>query len=187
MEYLVVDIDNTIADTRRRVKASLDRVGRVEVYPKAAESYGGFDKYLTPDEEERFWQLFLSDKFLHLDEPAEGSAQVLRDIRGNGVELFYLTGRHDETGDSMRPGTETWLKENGFPAPDQNGVSLCMKFRRKMEDEEFKRELLGNEFGERPAPGEAVGVGDNPDDAVVYSEAGIRPILINWLELFPME
>ncbi|MFB6214525.1 MAG: hypothetical protein ABEI54_01520 [Candidatus Bipolaricaulia bacterium] len=36
MNYFVTDIDNTIADTRNRLRRSLEEIDRVEVYEKTA-------------------------------------------------------------------------------------------------------------------------------------------------------
>lgn len=184
MNYFVTDIDNTIADTRNRLRRSLEEIDRVEVYEKTADRYGGFGDYLDTKEEEAFWSLFLSNRFLHLDRPAPGAAEFLQKIRDEGVEIVYLTGRHDEEGDSMRPGTESWLEGHGFPSPDRSGVELFMKPERKMGDREFKLAKLRNKFSEKSNPEEVIGIGDHPNDALVYNRVGIRPVLLDWFGLF---
>lgn len=184
MDCFVTDIDNTIADTRNRLRRALEEIDRPEVFEKTADRYGGFGDHLDGKEEERFWSLFLSGKFLHLDEPAPGSAALLRRINDAGVDLIYLTGRHEGNGDSMRPGTESWLEDHGFPSPESEGVKLFMKSRRKTNDKEFKLTKLGEEVSGKSCLEEVVGVGDHPNDALVYSQVGIRPILLDWLGLF---
>lgn len=184
MNYFVTDIDNTIADTRNRLRRSLEEIDRVKVYEETADQYGGFGDYLDTEEEEAFWSLFLSNRFLHLDRPAPGAAEFLQKISDEGVEIVYLTGRHDQEGDSMRPGTESWLEDHGFPSPDRSGVKLFMKPYRKMDDRKFKLAKLRDEFAEKSDPEEVIGIGDHPDDALVYNRVGIRPILLDWLGLF---
>ena len=185
MDCFVTDIDNTIADTRNRVRRALEEIDRPEVYERTADRYGGFGDHLDGKEQERFWSLFLSGKYLHLDEPAPGSAELLRGINNAGIDLIYRTGRHEGNGDSMRPGTETWLEDHGFPTPEIEGVKLFMKPRRKMNDKEFKLDKLGEEFSGNSGPEEVLGIGDHPDDALVYDRVGMRPILLDWLGLFP--
>lgn len=184
MRSFVTDIDNTIADTGNRILRSLEEIERVEVFEKTADRYGGFGDYLDGKEEEEFWRLFLSNRFLHLDEPAQGAAELLRKINRKGVEIIYLTGRHEERGDSMRSGTESWLGRHNFPSPEDTGVKLFMKPRRKMEDRQFKLAKLRDEFSGKLEPGEVIGVGDHPNDALVYNQVGIRPILLKWSNLF---
>lgn len=180
---LITDIDNTIADTTRRMRRSLREMGREEVFVKTSDQFGGFSDYLSPEELEELWKLFLSEKYLHLDKPAPGAADFLSGCVDDGLKVTYLTGRHDQQGDTMRPGTEDWLAENGFPLPDQNRVMLFMKPRRKMNDRQFKLKLLERELSSE-ASGGVVGIGDHPDDALVYSKVGVKPIMLNWQGLF---
>ncbi|MCF7876272.1 hypothetical protein K9M06_04370 [Candidatus Bipolaricaulota bacterium] len=187
MNVFVTDIDNTIADTRDRLRRSLEAIDRGKVYEETADRYGGFGDYLDAEEEEAFWSLFLSNRFLYLDRPAPGAAEFLRKIKNEAVEIVYLTGRHDEEGDSMRSGTESWLEGHGFPSPDRSGVKLLMKPRRKMEDRKFKLARLRDEFSGKSRAGEVIGIGDHPDDALVYNRAGIRPFLLDWLGLFSIQ
>ncbi|MFB6291609.1 MAG: HAD family hydrolase [Candidatus Bipolaricaulia bacterium] len=184
MDCFITDVDNTIADTRNRLRRSLAEIKREEVFAETADRFGGFEDYLDGEEEEAFWNLFLSDKFLHMDEPAPGAAEFLRKLKSEGVSIVYLTGRHEGNGSSMKSGTETWLEEHGFPSPNHAKVSLFMKPLRKMDDKEFKLAKLQEEFSVKSESGEAIGVGDHPNDALVYSRVGVRPILLNWLGMF---
>lgn len=184
LEYFITDIDNTIADTTGRLRRSLREIGREEVFAKTSDRFGGFSDHLNPQELEEFWGLFLSDDFLHLDKPAPGAAEFLLKVVDEGIDLIYLTGRHDQPEDTMRPGTESWLEENGFPVPDGSETKLFMKPKRYMEDKKFKLDLLGNEFSDKLNSPKAVGVGDHPNDALIYNQAGVKPILLDWPGLF---
>lgn len=184
LEYFITDIDNTIADTTKRIRRSLREIDREEVFARTSDRFGGFSDHLDPRELEEFWELFLSDDFLYLDNPAPGAAKFLHKVVDEGINLIYLTGRHDQPEDSMRPGTESWLDENGFPVPDGIETKLFMKPRRNMEDKGFKLALLKEEFSENLASCKSVGVGDHPDDALIYNRAGVKPILLDWPGLF---
>lgn len=187
LEYFITDIDNTIADTTQRLRRSLRELGREEVFAKTSERFGGFAEYLDPEELSKFWKLFLSGEFLHLDEPAPESARILQVMVDEGIKLIYLTGRHDQSGDTMRPGTERWLENHGFPIPDETEIKLLMKPKRNMEDREFKLALLKDQLSGKLPSERAVGVGDHPDDALVYVKAGVKPILLGWPGLFTTE
>ncbi|MFW6190723.1 MAG: HAD family hydrolase [Candidatus Bipolaricaulota bacterium] len=182
---LITDVDNTIADPSERMRRSLRETGREEVFEKTADRYGGFSDFLSTDEEKRLWEVFLSDRFLHLDEPVPGAAESLSRMVEDGLEVAYLTGRHDEEGDTMRPGTEAWLLEHGFPPPGERGVRLFMKPEREMDDKGFKLDFLEREFS--PHSGRVVGVGDHPHDALAYSRAGIEPVMLDLKGLFSEE
>ncbi|MFP3953264.1 MAG: HAD family hydrolase [Candidatus Acetothermia bacterium] len=186
MHTLITDVDNTIADTRKRMERSLSEIGRGGVFEGTREEFGGFHKFLSEDELDRLWRVFLSDKYVHLDRPEPDSARVLNGLVQRGIKLIYLTGRHDEGGDTMRPGTEEWLREHGFPVPGEGDVRLLMKPERRADDKVFKlRELRGlNRETNRDEARRIVGIGDMPDDASAYSQAGVEPILLDWLGLF---
>lgn len=184
LNTFITDIDNTIADTSARLRRSLNEVGREEVYEKTAGQFGGFSDYLNAEELERFWGIFLSGRFLYLDEPVPAAARFLTRLVEDDVDLVYLTGRHDDSGDTMRPGTVDWLEKHGFPPPGSNGIELYMKPERSMDDMEFKLDCLGELFRKSPGPDGLVGVGDHPDDAVAYRRSGVKPFLLTWPDLF---
>lgn len=186
MKIFVVDVDNTIADTRERMKCSLEDIDRGYVYEKTSKKFGGFREFLTEYELEELFRIFLSNKYLYLDEPESDSARVLAELVRRDVKIIYLTGRHDQRGDTMRPGTEEWLREHGFPHPKRPDVQLIMKPRRRMDDWEFKVRKLDSLTAKKPKLDgrEVVGIGDMPDDVQAYSGAGIKPILLDWLGLF---
>jgi len=187
LNCLIVDIDNTIADPSERLERSLADLGRREVYEKTSDKFGGFEEYLSSEELDEFWRLFLSGKYLQHDQPAPGAADFLNKVNSKGVELFYLTGRHDDSGDSMRPGTVEWLNSHGFPVPNQAGVELFMKPHRYDNDREYKRSLLSELLTSGSDCRNPVGIGDHPNDAAVYELTGVMPVLLEWLGLFPRE
>jgi len=184
LSTFITDIDNTIADTSARLKRSLKEVGREEVYEKTSDQFGGFSDYLDAAELERFWGIFLSGRFLYLDEPVPAAATFLTRLVEDEVDLVYLTGRHDDSGDTMRPGTVDWLEKHGFPSPGRKGIELFMKPERSVDDMEFKLDCLGELFQKSSGSDGLVGVGDHPDDALAYSRSGVKPFLLTWPDLF---
>lgn len=184
MTTLVCDVDNTIADARARLARSLEAIGRPELVPKAFRDYGGFEPYVTPSERRRLFQVFLSERFIDEDEPLPRAADVLGAWVGRGYRLIYLTGRHDGSADSMRRGTEDWLRRHGFPRPEADAVKLWMKPQRGIGDTAYKRDALAEICeGERPV----AGVGDLPYEGALYGEFGMRPILTAELGLIAVE
>lgn len=182
---LVCDVDNTICDTRPRVRRCLEAIGRGEVFAAGSRRYGGFKAFLSPEELERFFRVFLSERFLALDEPLAGAAETLHAWTREGRVLVYLTGRHDAPGDSMRAGTLRWLEEHGFPVPNGVDVRLMMKPRRPMQDIAHKRAALARLGAE--GLDLQVGLGDLPQEGPLYAAFGLRPILIRQLGLFGEE
>ena len=184
LDKFITDIDNTIADTTARLRRSLKEVGREEVYDKTSGQFGGFSDYMDAEELERLWGIFLSGRFLYLDEPVPDAAGFLTQLVEDDVDLVYLTGRHDDTGDTMRPGTVDWLEKNGFPPPGQDGAELYMKPERSMNDMEFKLDCLEELLRKSPGSERLVGVGDHPNDAIAYRRSGVKPYLLTWPDLF---
>lgn len=106
-KVIVVDIDGTLFDTRER-------------WNKAKE----IAKPPSPD----FWNMFMSDDFIKLDEPIENSAKVLRYLVKRGFKIIYLSGRRK----SVLIDTEMALEKGGFP----EGEILLRK--KGMATEDFK-------------------------------------------------
>lgn len=177
---LICDVDNTILNTRPRVKACLAAIGRPEVFEQSPRTYGGFKEMLSSEEVKRFFRIFLSNEYLHLDEPLPDAAQTLHDWLRRG-RLVYLTGRHDAPGDSMREGTLRWMRAHGYPEPDGK-IQLLMKPSRLEQDERFKQQALGRL---NPFPAGSIGVGDLPYEGTLYASMGLRPILVSAVGLFP--
>lgn len=178
---LVCDVDNTICDTRPRVKRCLESIGRPEVYDLTVGSYGGFKEMLSPEEVDRFFQIFLSNRFLNVDTPLPGAADVLHQWCEHHY-LIYLTGRHDVQGDSMREGTEAWLKTHHYPTPHQDQVQLWMKPSRYAVDIDYKNNALATLSDQHQL---CAGLGDLPHEGPMYAAFGLKPIIISTVGMFP--
>jgi hypothetical protein len=182
-EQIVTDIDSTILRTERRLKRVLHELGWEELFPQLHARYDGVKALLGREEQERFYQLFLSNRYLKLDEPLPGAAEVLQALQGADYRIVYLTGRHDAPEDSMRRGTEEWLAEHGFPHPQDGSTLLLMKPRRRMDDRGFKEEALKEILKWGPV---RAGIGDRPSDVEAYLSQGIRSIII-WGDHYPRD
>lgn len=181
---LICDIDNTILNTRPRVRRCLEAMGRGEVFEQSPRTYGGFTEMLSKEEVQCFFDLFLSNEFLSYDRPLPDAAETLHDWLNAGQRLIYITGRHDVADDSMRAGTANWLKAHDYPVPDGHDLELIMKPDRFAHDLGYKQEILTRL---KPFPENSVGLGDLPHEGPMYAEAGLTPILISTVGLFPEE
>lgn len=174
-EQIVTDIDNTILNSEPRLRRTLQQLGLEELLPELLARYDGVKALLKPEEQELFYRLFLSERYLHLDEPLPGAAAALHALKEAGYRIVYLTGRHDGPGDSMRSGTEAWLEEHGFPRPGDGSTLLWMKPRRGIDDRRFKEEALRALAKLGPL---RAGIGDRPTDMEAYLSQGMLAFLI---------
>ncbi|MGQ9478189.1 MAG: HAD family hydrolase [Candidatus Bipolaricaulia bacterium] len=175
MKQLVTDIDNTILRTERRLRKVLEELGWEGLFSQIQARYDGVKALLKPEEQELFYRLFLSERYLWLDEPLPGAAEALQALREAGYRIVYLTGRHDAPGDSMRAGTEAWLEEHGFPHPGDGSTLLWMKPKRGLDDRDFKGEALKEILKLGPV---RAGIGDRESDIEAYLNYGIPAILV---------
>jgi len=88
--YVVVDIDGTLFDVRRRWKIAAKQA-----------------KPPSP----KFWALFMNPEYLQYDTPNDGAAEVLNEIQNLDIEIVYLSGRRM----SLLEHTRKQLKNHDFP------------------------------------------------------------------------
>lgn len=125
MISIVVDVDDTLINTERRMQGVWRQVLGREIPMQAVETLGLgqiFEKFASPDQKaringlrKRFWDVLLCSeeigiKLLKLDEPIPFAADVLQ-IWSRECTLVYLTGRPKTTRDL----TLGELKKFGFP------------------------------------------------------------------------
>ncbi len=170
MSLIVTNIDGVLADSERRWRTAFR-----EVYGKArkidmAKAMRGLSPLLTEEQEMQFLSVFMSDKFMHLDRPIPHASRVLRKAVKKGYSVVYLTKRVD----SMRAATLQWLGKHKFPLDGPN-VHLFMKEGVNSSDSEFLKSRISEimEMGDV-----AFGVANSLDSVVVYSECGIKPVIL---------
>jgi hypothetical protein len=151
---LVFDLDSTVFDNRPRQARIVRELGAARGIP-ALEKCGveqwssGWDLKgalvncgLSEEEAGRlykdakaFWGArFFTSKYCVDDVGVPGAAEFLNAVAATGVQLAYVTGRHEE----MRAGTVECFKKCGMPVPD-GLVQLLMKPTASESDDDFKR------------------------------------------------
>lgn len=138
---ILVDVDGTLVDVRPRVLLILDLMG---LKPVAGGDPTAEIENLKPAQKDRFFSMFLSETYTHLDRPAkEVFDAILAEHRKTGLPVVILTGRPRAMAPSTMKLGET-LKEMGVPVLDV----IFKKFSEKFEPlPEFKiRKLIENRY-----------------------------------------
>jgi len=81
----VFDIDGVLVDPSKRLKKCLEEQG------------AKFLKDLDRARKQAFWECFLSDKYMDLDEPIIENIRYVQKLKENGVKIVLLTGRRENT------------------------------------------------------------------------------------------
>jgi phosphoglycolate phosphatase-like HAD superfamily hydrolase len=132
---VVVDIDNTLVDTRARTRAAATAfarqnpgLGALASLPLSRIGYDGRATAralgLDRNQVEAFhahWERFFwkPQNFRH-DRPIRQTVQLARQAKAAGAEVYYLTGRIE----SLKPTTLSQLRRLGLPDADRAHV-LC--------------------------------------------------------------
>lgn len=107
MQVIICDIDGTVLDVEPRIAACLEAIG----VPFEGSALRVTDN-LKSAEKDRFYKLFLSNDYLHLDEPISQSIEQIRGlVEETKLPLVYLSGRLQ----SMTRPTKTALDAIGLP------------------------------------------------------------------------
>lgn len=107
MDVIVSDVDGTVLDVTARIRAALEEIGEpAEPDPATAADA------LRGRQRSRFFEVFLSERHTHLDEPVWEVIRTLDRTRiTTGRPVVFLTGRPA----SMRGSTRKALREIGIP------------------------------------------------------------------------
>lgn len=79
---VLFDVDGVLVDSSARLSASLAEVGARSI-----------DELRDPSTRSRFWEVFLSEKYIHLDRPNPTAVELLRRRREEGYGIVVVTGR----------------------------------------------------------------------------------------------
>ena len=93
------DIDGVLVDCTTRLQRSLEEVGATKD-----------DLDRNPEARRRFWRVFLSEKYMHLDRPVEVATRLLKE-RKKRYSIVIVTGRPEAL---LRP-TIRQLEDFGVP------------------------------------------------------------------------
>lgn len=83
-KIIVYDIDNTLVDVSHRYYKSLEESG--------LDPHTNIRK-LSPRIRNRFWKVFLSNKYMHLDKPDRKEIDRLNKLYDEGYGIILVTGR----------------------------------------------------------------------------------------------
>ncbi|MBI2675091.1 MAG: hypothetical protein HYX24_01435 [Candidatus Aenigmarchaeota archaeon] len=178
---LIYDIDGTIYEDwpERRLAIELALGRKLNV--KIGESLHDFVKVpesMTQEQFRQHLQHLDSGKLMMSNTPKENAAEVIKKWSGK-YKTVYLTSRLAVSPDGYR--TDHKLLEiferDGFPLPDGNGVTLFMRLDKAQSPTDFKREQIRSTIIPHMSP--LGGIGDRIQDARVYGEFGIYPIIFN--------
>ena len=119
----IFDLDGVLFDVSERLRRCLEEVG--------AESI----ESMSREQRRRFWRLFLSTKYMHLDRPNRELIDYVKDLKRKGHRIIIVTGRREDT---QREFTLRQLEEAGIEY-DEIYFRPPGCFRK---DHEFKAEVV---------------------------------------------
>lgn len=137
MNSVVLDVDDTLINTDRRMQGVWREVLGVKVPPEAVETLGLeqiFMKFASPEQkarvsefQKRFWDILLcleevGVELIKLHEPIPFAVDVLQ-TWSKHYKLVYLTGRPE----TMRDITSSELKKFGFPTGNTQLVMFSLE------------------------------------------------------------
>jgi len=151
----VFDLDSTLFDNTPRQARILREFGAAHGVPElerctAAHWTSGWDMKaamrntgLSAERVEElfpaakaFWsERFFTSPYCVEDRPIEGAPAFVQAVWEAGATIAYCTGRHEP----MREGSRESLRLGGFPVPEGERVTLIMKPRFDVTDDDFKR------------------------------------------------
>ena len=111
-DVIIVDVDSTIMDVSQRMKAALRDVGaKPGKNPQKA-----IDK-LDPKKKSRFYRVFMSNRYTHLDKPRHLVVNYIRRLhKKTGLPTVIMTGQRMEM--TSAKDAAVWLTRAGIPVLD---------------------------------------------------------------------
>ncbi|MEM4584198.1 MAG: HAD family acid phosphatase [Ignisphaera sp.] len=80
-ECVVFDVDGVLIDNSERLRRSLEEVGARDI------------SELNGERRRRFWEIFLSEKYIILDKPNQLAIELAKKRKSEGYAVVVLTGR----------------------------------------------------------------------------------------------
>ncbi|MCD6515488.1 MAG: HAD family hydrolase [Candidatus Odinarchaeota archaeon] len=131
---IIIDLDGTIANNEKRLLMSIKDVIGHEI-SLIRRSYDIIKEVSdNPRIRSKIYDIFLSPKYVPMDEPIPNSKEVINRIHKDmGLKVIYVTGRPEK----MRRITIKWLKLHGYPIGE-----LYMKKRKYEKEFDFKKRVF---------------------------------------------
>jgi hypothetical protein len=131
MKVILSDVDGTIVDVNQRIVRCLADIG-VEAGPAPSATADQLPRPLRS----RFFDLFLSERYTHLDEPIPSVIELIAGIqRETGLPLVFLSGRPA----SMRKSTRAAIENTGLAVQE---IILRPRNQRMRRTTEFKVDAI---------------------------------------------
>jgi phosphoglycolate phosphatase-like HAD superfamily hydrolase len=125
MDVIICDIDGTVLDVSDRIAAVLMEIG---IDP--SEKPSRVADTLQPPHRSRFYDLFLSEKYAHLDKPVPEVVAYLRDLQlSAGLPVVFLSARPD----AMKRSTLAAIKALDVPYKEVVLRPWSQRFRKTTE------------------------------------------------------
>ncbi len=99
LKVAVFDLDGVLFDVNERLKKTLEELGVKK-----------FDD-LSKKQRNIFWRIFLSPKYMYLDNPNTKLIKHLNELKSNKIKIIIVTGRSE---DAQREYTLRQLKSTGI-------------------------------------------------------------------------
>jgi len=97
LKAVIFDIDGVIADPSKRLEKCLKELGATDI------------KNMFGAKRRKFWKIFLSSKYMHLDKPIAVNIEYIRKLKEQGYYIILLTGRRKDTqGQATLKQLERW-------------------------------------------------------------------------------
>lgn len=189
---LIFDLDSTLFDNRPRQVRILREFGQHKGIPElvnhdtrhwasgwdmrgAMVSAGLAESHADGllGEARDFWRArFFTSEYSECDVAIAGAAEFLRDLMPTGVQIVYVTGRHEP----MRAGSVKAMQNCGMPTPDGKQVRLIMKPTLEEHDDAFKERAVA----EVRALGRVIAAFDNePTHANGYRQSFPEALIVH--------
>jgi len=84
MKAIVFDIDGVLIDPQKRLRKCLEKVNATSI------------KKLHGKKRKEFWDCFLSETYMNLDEPIQENIAKLREMKDKGYYIILITGRRED-------------------------------------------------------------------------------------------
>lgn len=84
MKAVIFDIDGVLINPQKRLRKCLEKVNATSI------------RKLHGKKRRKFWDCFLSETYMNLDEPIQENISKLREMKNQGYHIILITGRRED-------------------------------------------------------------------------------------------